>query len=189
MSPMLSSLNACMLAYTFYESDGRVIRYAKALAELGAVLTRRQAYRHLKPVFDEGAGTLIKPLTWQGDMSFGPPRDGQHTFQRLDVNPRWSGIPDLEPLPQPVQLDRHVLVGSFGRCHEHLDVRYAAVAPEGAAAVVSDESHDVRWWPVGAMPDVEDEMRELVSLARERLAQSTSSPVSSSPATSSRVSS
>jgi hypothetical protein len=66
------------------------------IVELGEVLTGRRAYRHLKPVFDDGAGTLIKPLTWQGDMSFGPPRDGQHTFQRLDSNPRWSGIPDLD---------------------------------------------------------------------------------------------
>jgi DNA-binding transcriptional ArsR family regulator len=66
------------------------------ISELGDVLARRRAYRHLKPVFDEGAGTLIKPLTWQGDMSFGPPRDGQHTFQRLDDNPRWRGIPDLD---------------------------------------------------------------------------------------------
>ena len=66
------------------------------IAELGDALARRREYRHLKPVFDDGAGTLIKPLTWQGDMSFGPPRDGQHTFQRLDGNPRWAGIPDLE---------------------------------------------------------------------------------------------
>jgi hypothetical protein len=66
------------------------------IAELGAALTSRRAYRHLRPVFEEGAGTLIKPLTWQGDMSFGPPRDGQHTFQRLDRNPLWSGIPDLD---------------------------------------------------------------------------------------------
>ena len=66
------------------------------VVELGEVLTRHRAYRHLKPVFDEGAGTLIKPLTWQGDMSFGPPRDGQATFQRLDSNPRWRGIPDLD---------------------------------------------------------------------------------------------
>lgn len=29
-------------------------------------------------------------------MSFGPPRDGQHTFQRLDLNPKWRGIPPLE---------------------------------------------------------------------------------------------
>jgi len=66
------------------------------IAELGDALTRHTAYAHLGAVFDEGAGTLIKPLTWQGDMSFGPPRDGQHTFQRLDTNPRWAGIPDLD---------------------------------------------------------------------------------------------
>ncbi len=66
------------------------------IAELGDVLTGQPAYRHLGPVFDEGAGTLVKPLTWQGDMSFGPPRHGQHTFQRLDLNPRWRGIPELD---------------------------------------------------------------------------------------------
>ena len=66
------------------------------IPELGEVLSAHRAYRHLKPVFDEGAGTLIKPLTWQGDMSFGPAREGQHTFQRLDLNPRWTGVPDLD---------------------------------------------------------------------------------------------
>ncbi len=66
------------------------------VGELGDALARRREYRHLKPVFDDGAGTLIKPLTWQGDMSLGPPRDGQHTFQRLDTNPRWHGLPDLD---------------------------------------------------------------------------------------------
>ncbi len=66
------------------------------ISELGEVLAGRRAYRHLKPVFDEGAGTLIKPLTWQGDMSFAPSRDGQRTFQRLDLNPRWTGVPDLD---------------------------------------------------------------------------------------------
>lgn len=35
---MFPSLNVCVLAYTFYESDGRVIRYARALAELGATV-------------------------------------------------------------------------------------------------------------------------------------------------------
>src|SRR4029078_12911530 len=64
--------------------------------ELGEALASHRAYRHLKPVFDDGAGTLIKPLTWQGDMSFGLPRDGQRTFQRLDDNPRWKGIPALD---------------------------------------------------------------------------------------------
>jgi hypothetical protein len=66
------------------------------VTELGEALTSHRAYRHLKPVFDDGACTLSKPLTWQGDMSFGLPRDGRHTFQRLDDKPRWKGIPDLD---------------------------------------------------------------------------------------------
>jgi len=64
--------------------------------ELGATVTRKAAYRHLRPVFDDGAGTLIKPLTWQGDVCLGPRRDGQQTFQRLDDNPRWRGVWDLD---------------------------------------------------------------------------------------------
>ena len=66
------------------------------VGELGQALAGHRAYRHLEPVFDEGAGTLLKPLTWQGDMSLGPPRDGQLTCQRLDDNPRWRGVPDLD---------------------------------------------------------------------------------------------
>ncbi|QZY30294.1 DNA glycosylase AlkZ-like family protein [Nocardioides coralli] len=65
------------------------------LDELAAGVTARRAYRHLRPAFTE-AGTLLKPLTWQGDMSLGPPRDGRRTFQRLDLNPAWVGVPDLE---------------------------------------------------------------------------------------------
>jgi hypothetical protein len=66
------------------------------LPELGDALTKHRAYRHLKPVFDKGAGTLVKPLTWQGDVSIGARRDRQHVFQRLDRNPRWTGVPDLD---------------------------------------------------------------------------------------------
>jgi hypothetical protein len=65
------------------------------ITELGAAVTAHPRYRNLESVFAEGAGTLIKPLTWQGDMGFGLPRDGQHTFQRLDTNPRWKGVWDL----------------------------------------------------------------------------------------------
>ena len=64
--------------------------------ELGAAVTRRRRFRHLGFAFGEGSGTVLKPLAWQGDMSFGPPRDGQATFQALDGNPRWAGIPELD---------------------------------------------------------------------------------------------
>lgn len=64
--------------------------------ELGAAVTAQPKFRHLGFAFADGAGTLLKPLAWQGDMSFGPPRDGRATFQRLDVNPRWTGLPGLD---------------------------------------------------------------------------------------------
>src|SRR5690606_25213023 len=64
--------------------------------ELGEGLTRHRAYRHLRPIFDEDPWTLLKPLTWQGDMSFGPPRARRPTFQRLDSNPGWRGVPELD---------------------------------------------------------------------------------------------
>jgi hypothetical protein len=64
--------------------------------ELGAAVTARPRYEHLGFAFADGAGTLLKPLMWQGDMSFGPPREGRTTFQRLDANPRWAGLPDLD---------------------------------------------------------------------------------------------
>jgi hypothetical protein len=132
------------------------------VVELGRALTRHRAYRHLKPVFDEGAGTLIKPLTWQGDMSLGPPRDGLHTFQRLDSNPRWRGVPDLDDAgPKaitayfrsygPATLDHlHYWLGdglSAGRRRlaawfSELGDRLVAVDVDGTAAYVVREDVD-----------------------------------------------
>ena len=78
-----------------------------------------------------------------------------------------SGVDDLELLDEPVHLDRHELVGAFGRCREHLDVRYVAVAGRDATPRTSEESLDVRWWPVGELPrDTADELAPLVGAAR-----------------------
>ena len=74
-----------------------------------------------------------------------------------------SGIADISALPEIVQLDRHMLDGDFGRCREHLDIRFAAVTLRAAESAVSTESIDVRWWPVHALPDgTRDELRPLV---------------------------
>ena len=56
--------------------------------------------------------------------------------------------------PVPVHLDEHAVTfcGEPGLVH-HLDVRFVAVAPAGAVPVVSEESTDVRWWPVDALPE------------------------------------
>ncbi len=82
-----------------------------------------------------------------------------------------SGIAGLRLLPGgPVDLDRHRLAAAFGACREHLDVRYVALAPAGAAPVVGDESHDVAWFPADALPDAAvDDLQRLVDRARSAL--------------------
>jgi 8-oxo-dGTP pyrophosphatase MutT (NUDIX family) len=81
-----------------------------------------------------------------------------------------SGIADVTPAPVIVQLDRHRLSGDFGRCREHLDVRYAAVVDPGTAPVTSVESLDVAWWPTGGLPDgTRAELSTLVAAATDAL--------------------
>lgn len=84
-----------------------------------------------------------------------------------------SGLPTLTPLPQIVELDRHVLVGDFGTCREHLDVRYLALVDREAAPQASAESLQVRWWPVTELPEgPEGELARLVRVARRAMQSS-----------------
>jgi 8-oxo-dGTP pyrophosphatase MutT (NUDIX family) len=79
---------------------------------------------------------------------------------------------DLDLHPVPVRLDAHAVPFCWpGEEVQHLDVMYAAVARDGAEHQVSEESLDVAWWPVDALPD--DHLESFVGPALEGL-QSTS---------------
>lgn len=81
-----------------------------------------------------------------------------------------SGLRELRMAPGPVHLDEHVVpFCAAGVDVHHLDVRFAALAEPGADHAVSEESLDVRWWPLDALPDLEDEMHELIEAARTAL--------------------
>ncbi|MFB9835214.1 NUDIX domain-containing protein [Actinoallomurus acaciae] len=72
-----------------------------------------------------------------------------------------SGIEGLRLLPGPVRVGRH-RVWCHGGSY-HLDVQYTAVAPPGAREQISEESADLRWFPLEAMPDpADDTLRRLV---------------------------
>jgi len=78
-----------------------------------------------------------------------------------------SGIEGLVLSDGPVQLDRHRVP-----CHPggswHLDMEYLAFAPPGARHRISEESDDLRWFPVDALPDSADHVvRSLVARALE----------------------
>jgi 8-oxo-dGTP pyrophosphatase MutT (NUDIX family) len=84
-----------------------------------------------------------------------------------------SGVAGLRFDPVPVQLSEHAVpfCGPSGDVH-HLDVRFVAIAPAGSGHSVSDESLDVRWWPLDALPELEPELHELIALAVGRLQSS-----------------
>ncbi|MCZ9882960.1 NUDIX hydrolase [Arthrobacter sp. B2a2-09] len=63
-----------------------------------------------------------------------------------------SGISDLVLCsPAIVDLDRHDLHAGFS-CTAHWDVGFAAAADPDAEISVSDESEDVRWFPINELP-------------------------------------
>jgi len=76
-----------------------------------------------------------------------------------------SGIAGLVVGERPVRLDRH-RVGCHGGSW-HLDVQYVAIAPPDAVETISDESLDLRWWPVDALPSpTDDALHRLVRTTR-----------------------
>jgi 8-oxo-dGTP pyrophosphatase MutT (NUDIX family) len=83
-----------------------------------------------------------------------------------------SGLTGLALDPEPVQLSEHAVPfcgpAAPGRPVHHLDVRFVATAPPGAEHAVSEESLDLRWWPVDALPEPEADLVELVALSRAR---------------------
>ena len=79
-----------------------------------------------------------------------------------------SGIDSVRIAPAPVELHRHALGARFGRCAEHLDVRFVGWAPPGSEATRSTESLDLRWWPVGGLPpDTVADLPPLITRGRE----------------------
>ena len=65
-------------------------------SELGDAVAAHDRFAHLRPWFGDGTDTLLKPLTWFGDMCFAPAGDGRTAFQRVDTDPPWVEWPDLD---------------------------------------------------------------------------------------------
>jgi 8-oxo-dGTP pyrophosphatase MutT (NUDIX family) len=86
-----------------------------------------------------------------------------------------SGIAGLTIDPELVALHVHPITCSLGVPTRHLDMQFLSYAPTDAAIACSDESLDLQWWPVDALPENSDQaVAQLVSLARARTAAQTS---------------
>ena len=81
-----------------------------------------------------------------------------------------SGLADLAVDPTPVHLSLHDVDFCDPRgTVRHFDVRFLARLGEHTEPVVSEESLDLRWFPVDDVPTDEPDMLDLIRLARVRL--------------------
>lgn len=97
---------------------------------------------------------------------------GDHTL--LDAAAREareeSGMGSLSFDPAPLGLDVHPITCSLGVPTRHFDVRFLAVAPEGAEPVCSEESLDLRWFGWSELPENSaPELPRMLEAARQRL--------------------
>jgi len=80
-----------------------------------------------------------------------------------------SGINGIVIDPVPVDLDIHPITCSLGLPTRHFDVRFVGRAPKGAQPVMSEESDDLRWFPIDALPaDIAPELPRLIARAAKR---------------------
>lgn len=68
-----------------------------------------------------------------------------------------SGIANLRLIPELVAVHVHPITCSLGVPTRHLDLQFVAHAPPGAQIALSDESVDLQWWPVDALPENSDD--------------------------------
>lgn len=126
-------------------------------------------------VLDSGGEQVLLNLhrkagRWLAFGGHGEPGDATLADVALREAREESGMADLVFDARPLHLDEHTVdfCDPRGTVH-HLDVRYAALAPAGAAYGVSEESLAVRWWPLDGLPELGREMHELIDLARRAL--------------------
>ncbi|OBB40201.1 NUDIX hydrolase [Mycobacterium sp. 852002-51961_SCH5331710] len=80
-----------------------------------------------------------------------------------------SGIEGLTIDPVMAALHVHPVTCSLGVPTRHLDMQFIVRAPADAEIVVSDESLDLRWWPLDALPeDCDFGLTQLAAAARNR---------------------
>ncbi|HEX2285500.1 MAG TPA: NUDIX domain-containing protein [Mycobacterium sp.] len=80
-----------------------------------------------------------------------------------------SGIDGLTIDPELAALHVHPVTCSLGVPTRHLDMQFIVHAPRGAEIACSDESLDLQWWPLDALPeDCDFGLTQLAKAARRK---------------------
>ncbi|TDW87047.1 8-oxo-dGTP pyrophosphatase MutT (NUDIX family) [Kribbella pratensis] len=82
-----------------------------------------------------------------------------------------SGLPGLTVSREPLQLSRHLLQAGGCAGAYHLDVQFLVTATT-TEYVVSDESDDLAWFPLNALPvDTDTSVQSLATRANHQIPQ------------------
>jgi len=154
----LDAVTTALAATTAAHSD-QFESFARAYGE--AALRREGGPEHLTAscfVFSPDLGSVLLCLHRKGRfwVQFGghlEPGDRSLADTARREAREESGIADLDLLDQSIaDLDRHDLHGGFA-CAAHWDVGFVAVVDPARTTTVSDESDDVRWFALDALPE------------------------------------
>jgi len=97
------------------------------------------------------------------------PEDTDITAAAMREATEESGIEGLRVDAALGAIHVHALTCSLGKPTRHLDLQFIAHAPADAVIAISDESLDLRWWPVDALPDgIDAAVAHLVAVGRSR---------------------
>ena len=156
------------------EQEGLRLRYLEHLAAYSDGMWKACSQGHVTAsalVVDPVGGRVLLTLhrklrMWLQMGGHCEPQDTTLAEAALREASEESGIQGLSLLPGgPVRLDRH-----HTPCAWHLDVQYAALAPDGAREKISDESLDLRWFGFDEVAEVADEsVVRLAESARARV--------------------
>lgn len=95
--------------------------------------------------------------------------DGDIVSAALREASEESGIAGLAIDSAIAAIHVHPVTCSLGVPTRHLDLQFIAHAPDGAEITCSDESLDLRWWPLVALPDGTDfGLEQLAAVARRQ---------------------
>lgn len=151
-------LSALNLAVTPYEAETRVRMLA--LLDVPECFHRHCLPGHFTGsalvVSHDGARALLHHHRFLDKwLQFGGHCDGEEDVLRVACREaeEESGIANLIVASEkPFDLDIHSIPANPKKGeppHEHFDIRYVLIAPEDAEFIVSDESHDIRWFTPG----------------------------------------
>ena len=148
-------------------------QYLQFLAEHADAMWRECGVGHLTAsalVVDESRRNVLLTLhpkvgRWLQLGGHCEPGDaGLREAARREVREE-SGVTEVRISAHPMRLDRHP-VPCGGRLSEHLDVQYLALVPADAREAISEESTDLRWFALDALPDPLDaSVRALIDSA------------------------